>query len=872
MTDQKLIFHRWVREQMAGLATSMQGGRLRVQAPLTLAGTDAAGAATTSVTGTVSFLLSGPGDVVGLAPGTVVKRYPTPGAIDHESDRCPHAEFADPALPWRYTPALKPEAGSGNLHPWLVLVVGVEGSDLTWAAGNVLLSLAVQTAHPLGTPGGTYPWAHVQVDANGRRIARILSGRPLEPGTDYVAVLVPAFDGAGKRRWTGTAPELVPVYDHWRFRTATPAGSFEDLAARLQPGAAGPNTGRAPLDYPRVPAVGDLQVRGALAPLRSGDDPVPPEVTGDLNGLRTPVSDEKGRPIIGLPLYGEAWRNSAPEQTAWGRSLNTDPRNRGVAGLGLELGLRLQEELSAESAANLGALAEARQRIGHLTTGLRASKSLWQQRLPADPLAALWLLGPGLGRVVTENGTLGSLATAPDRALPQGIFSTALRRIVRPGPARTALPAGPVTPRDIFETANRCPPPPEQRDDGLALELLGVELKELTERLRELLETDEADLKAAAEAGAKVAERADGQLRRLATTIAERLADSAEARTPAPWVEALDLLLRATSVSLEDEQEIRRLLIEMRLFLARYPEPARKEDLTDLVSDLVEDPPRELPCTPVHLDNLANGVLAAFDPALPNASAVIRVLATIDGIDPDQPLAPLEACIGLDRPVWADVRNTFPEWLLPGVGALPEDSLIAVETNARFIDSLLTGLNTQLLGELRWRNIPVATGCTPLRVFWDRADTSSGDRVDDITGIASWGDASDVGDHQHRPVGVSGRDLVIVVRGQLFLRYPSTVVYLVTAQHGGTTDFTRDPEPAAARVLPGFQGRIGRDVTFFGFQGFEPDHITSHWLVFEEPPAGYRFDNSLSASQEADSWAVESFALPVRVLIRGDRL
>ncbi|MFF0945487.1 hypothetical protein ACFYE2_14850 [Kocuria sp. CPCC 205300] len=872
MAEQKLIFHGWARERMAGLATSVQDGRPRVEAPLTLAGTDAAGRPTTSAARTVSFLLSGPGDVVGLAAGAVTKRYPTPGTIDHESDRCPHVEFTDPALPWRYTPAPKPAAGTGVLHPWLVLVVGTEGSEITLAADKVVLSPPVQAAHPLGTPSGTYPWAHVQVDSEGRRVARILSGRLLEAGTDYVAVLVPAFDGAGNRWWAGTAPVLVPMYDHWRFRTATPAGSFEDLAARLEPGVADPDTGRAPLDYPRVPAAGDLEVRGALAPLGAGDTPLPPEVAADLDRLRTPARDEKGRPIIGLPRYGEPWRPDAPEQTTWGRTLNVDPRDRGVAGLGLEIGIRLQEELADEAAANLGALAEARQRIGHLVTGLRASGALWRRRLPADPMAALWLLGPGLGRVVTENGTLGALATAPDRALPPGIFSTALRRSLRPGPARTTLTVGPVTPQEILVAGNRCPPPPEQRADGLPLEQLGIKLEELNDRLRKLLDTGEADLEAVADGARHLAEQSVNQLQDFAVAIAERLAESAETGTPAPWAEALALLVSAAEVAPEDGQEIQRLQMEMRLFLERYPEPAEQEDVADLVTALVEDPPREPPCTPVDLDALAQGVLAAFDPTRPDASAVIRVLATIDGVDPAQPLAPPEACIGLDRPVWADVRNAFPEWLLPGVGTLPEDSVIAVETNARFIDSLLTGLNTQLLEELRWRNIPVATGCTPLRVFWDRADTASGARVDDITGITAWADGSDVGEPQHRPTGVSGRDLVILVRGHLFLRYPSTVVYLVTAGHGGSPDFTLDPDPAAPRMLPSFQGRIGADVTFFGFQGFPPSDITSHWLVFEEPPAGYRFDNSLSSSQQAEAWATESFALPVRVLIRGDRL
>jgi hypothetical protein len=112
----------------------------------------------------------------------------------------------------------------------------------------------------------------------------------------------------------------------------------------------------------------------------------------------------------------------------------------------------------------------------------------------------------------------------------------------------------------------------------------------------------------------------------------------------------------------------------------------------------------------------------------------------------------------------------------------------------------------------------------------------------------------------------------VVVRGQLFLRYPATVVYLVTAEHGGTPDFTTDPDPAAPRVFPGFQGRIGADVTFFGFQGFVPEDITRNWLVFEEPPAGYRFANDVSSAPQPQTWAAQAFARPVRVLIAGNRL
>jgi hypothetical protein len=279
---------------------------------------------------------------------------------------------------------------------------------------------------------------------------------------------------------------------------------------------------------------------------------------------------------------------------------------------------------------------------------------------------------------------------------------------------------------------------------------------------------------------------------------------------------------------------------------------------------------------PVTVDALAAGVATAFDPTSDDAPAVARVLATIgSGVDADQPLAPPELCVGLDRAAWSDLADGFPDWLLPGIGELPENCIIALQSNAIFVDSFLAGLNTQLLAELRWRNIPMATGCTPIRRFWDRTDTGTGERADDVVGIASWPEASALGDQSHRPPSATGRDLVIAVRGDLLLRYPTTLVYLQSAVRAGATaaDFDQDPDEDAARSFPGFRGRIGTDVVFFGFPGLDETALAENWLVLDEPPAGYRFANDVQTSATTGhEWAIATLAKPVRVLIRGDSL
>lgn len=866
-----LTFLSWAREKIADLATGTDSGRAHGQTAVTLTGTDAAGAVTTTATRTLPFLLAGPADVTGLLPGAVSARYPVPGALDAESDKATHVELVEPTLPWRYSVAGNPPAGSGALHPWLALIVGLEGSELTLAGDRVTLSPVVQALHPLGDP---FPWVHVQIDDAGRRVARVLSARPLDGGQEYLAVLVPAFNAGGTLPWSGAGAVTLPLYDHWRFRTAVPPGGFRDLAARLQPGEADPETGRAPLDYPRLPAEPDLAVRGAMAPLDSMDPPLPQAVRDDLGAIATPATDPQGRPVIGLPRYGDAW-HADPESATWGDTANRDPRHRGVAGVGLEIGVLLQEELAAEAQAHAGALAVARQRISHLSLGLAAADSLWRRRLPSDPVNRLWMLGPALRRVVTPDGTVEALATAEDRALPRGIFSSSVRRMLRPGPARTAtLSDGPPQPAAILAAANRCPPERKPTEDGVALGDAGAKLEQRLEAVLGGGELDFEHLHAVLE-GIDL-ERVPGRARPLLGQIRDRLLDSIP--EAAPWGPALALFAWALRLGPgPDDREVPPLLAAISELLARWDELAAEPDeLLELLEGLREPPASEPPCRRVDVEALAVGAAATFDPTGADGAARVRVLAGIDGLDPAQPLAPPEVCVGLDRPVWRDLERTFPEWLLPGVGALPEDRVIALETNPRFTDALLLGYNGQLLGELRWRNLPFASGCTPLRVFWERSNTSSGARVDDIVGIASWTSDSGLGDPSHRPDGAAGRDLVVVVRGQLFLRYPRTLVYLVSAEHDGAIDFDADPAPGAPHLLPSFQGRVGTDVMFFGFQGVVPTDVARHFVVFEEPPAGYRFYNvahaTVPAGADGAAFADAAFADPIRVLIRGDSL
>ena len=180
--------------------------------------------------------------------------------------------------------------------------------------------------------------------------------------------------------------------------------------------------------------------------------PLDSAIADDLAALMTPERDEAGRPIVGMPRYGDAWIPD-PASTTWGGELNGDPRTRGVAGLGLEIGIRLQDELVDEVREHAGAVEVAQQKIADLVLGLEASRSVWLHRLPEDPLRRLWTLGPALRRVVTDAGPVADLATAPDRALPAGPVLE--RRAARPAHGSCPNGGGPLARRGSATGARR---------------------------------------------------------------------------------------------------------------------------------------------------------------------------------------------------------------------------------------------------------------------------------------------------------------------------------------------------------------------------------------------------------------------------------
>ena len=791
----------WHRSHLLGLAKGDPvAGRLGAKLPLSLSDMDTAAVKG----GATPFDLYGVGDVAGLEPTAITARYPQPGAGEAEFTKSAHIEFRAADLPWRYAPGLNGQ----QLRPWLVLVVGTPDEVIVGRRGRVTVRGAALSTHNLSV---SYQWAHVHEYDNAPPAARLVSPRELVGSQVYVAALVPAYrlNGLGDTAtvvdaWGGD-PVTLPCYDTWRFTTTSAEGDFAQLAQRLKP--VDPTTlPEFGIGHVRLrdgdPAPGEA-IRGALAliqPPAPDAAPLDPAVTTWMGDLTGPVVGPAGRWVLTLPDYTAPWSGTAAPG-GWRDQLATDPRRRMAAGLGSWAAIEWQRRLCDAAAAQSGALDLASAMIRHLTAGLAAGRGLWRRRFPVDPVERLVLLAPMLTRLPSTSGgsVLDHVAGRTPTFVPE-LFSSAARRVLRPGPARSTQAApGAADLAAVLRYAAKCPPPPP-RDD-------------------------------------------------------------------------LDDLLAAPFNPDAATQALH--------------EHGLSGDLGPLSGMLGGRPDRQRqPCFAVDLDGLGRTVAAAVDPTVARPIVVERVLGRISGL-PEPRLAPPDFAPELDLPLWPFLAERARDWLLPGIGALAKDRVVAVASNSVFIDAFLLGANVQTLGELRWRNIPVRSGWTPLRRFWTHID-NSGAPVTDIRPVLgnvppSWSDASPLGADGHGPVDPptpGGRDrLVILFHTELFRRYPTTVVYLVEADRvGGEVTWVGVPDAdslVAKRTDPVLTGHVGPDVTFFGFP-VPPAAAADHWVVLEEPPPGTRLRTQpvkpadpkpwLSAVNAAE-YAEKAFAQPVRVFL-----
>jgi hypothetical protein len=186
----------------------------------------------------------------------------------------------------------------------------------------------------------------------------------------------------------------------------------------------------------------------------------------------------------------------------------------------------------------------------------------------------------------------------------------------------------------------------------------------------------------------------------------------------------------------------------------------------------------------------------------PERTIAARVGARVPLNAAGDPLAALRNAPAFPQAMYAALAELSPEWMLPGISAVPSESATALMPNDAFVEAFLVGLNEELSCELVWRGFPLDLRATFFRNFWGSTP--------DIPAIDGFAAAGGLGSHVTAAAGAN--PIVLLVRASLFARYPNAVVAAVQAQWSGSVRTL-----TSTRRYPLFRGTIGNGITFFGF-------------------------------------------------------
>jgi hypothetical protein len=596
-------------------------------------------------------------------------------------------------------------------------------------------------------------------------------------------------------------------------------------------------------------------------------------------------------PVVAPPLYGR-WASQTPRLLAqpggdpvpnadnWVHQINLDPIYRVPTGFGTRVVQAQQEELMAAAWAQVGDVLAANQRIRRLKFAQQVA-FVWHQKqlaplLVRDPAKALALTSPVQARVMaaTGPGALTMKARFAASATPPALLAPTMRRLTRPrARLMRALPFGThVRAENLVARVNAGEiqtAPTKTRPSG-AVALADVIRDAVVPRVPDWL----ADL-----------------LRRYAGSAFAPLS-VAIVLAPALWligatmvapavVLALGVAITAWLLRIRRRLSIADALSESgqtpasvdalpasRDFVFTEPDTASasititrdasdgaegvrfKRALKDLysftqagaASDAVgENGPAR---TSLHLPREAEIMVRGLDPAITIPRRAAALVKTPQRLRDEQvaSFSEVMAYPVFDLPMYKPLADTSAELLIPNVNLIESNSITLLETNQRFIEAYMVGLNHEFARELLWREYPTDQRGSYFRQFWDTSSFFAGphaspdalrERLRDIPPLHTWPHHSKLGDHDARESpGDNEEELVLVIRGELLKRYPNAVIYAQRAEWA-VTNGVIDPskerslvtiEPAEVENPPReklrtplYMAKIGPDLCFLGF-------------------------------------------------------
>jgi hypothetical protein len=635
-------------------------------------------------------------------------------------------------------------------------------------------------------------------------------------------------------------------------------------------------------------------------------------------GIGPGVSDDPD-PLITSPLYGR-WQSltqrlltnrdgtAAPNPTNWVHRLNLDPRFRVPANYGAEIVEANAEEYMNYAWEQIGDVLQANQAIRRLHFATAASVRLYARHLTtaaSDPARVLSLTAPVSSRVLFSGTTVASLraSTAAPTLLPSVLTSTTFRRVLRPG-ARLmrSLPfTATATPTNLLQRINAgdvTSAPPKTVPTGVTTVdqavnavlptgapgvILGwlkqypwlpwaVLIVAIVLALLLLLIPVAGVVAAVAVIGFGL--YLFKLLRQWANQEQASQTISQAGQTPASvasYPSSSNFVLSDPGSSFVPN-----------LGGANSPTATRFNTALTQSFQLaaIGDTAAQRPApVAIDLNAVAATMVTAVNPKLTILRRGLSMIALPAWIVAQigEDFNEVMAYPKIDLPMYQPLSDGTVEHFLPNINKIAQNSITLMETNQRFIEAYMVGLNYEFARKLLWREYPTDQRGSYFRQFWSVGDTidSEGlsedalkEKLYDIPEIHRWPLDSSLGDHNNRipPGQPPAPQAVLIVRGELLKKYPDTVIF---AQHAKMVGDIREPDwltaaeeaqpPRSKTRTPLYAAHPEDDIYFFGFDltidevkgtGGDP----GWYFVLQERPGEARF--GLEVSRTA---AVETF-------------
>ncbi|MFH2065325.1 MAG: hypothetical protein ABIK15_09025 [Pseudomonadota bacterium] len=142
-----------------------------------------------------------------------------------------------------------------------------------------------------------------------------------------------------------------------------------------------------------------------------------------------------------------------------------------------------------------------------------------------------------------------------------------------------------------------------------------------------------------------------------------------------------------------------------------------------------EFPAESTPAGLKDLNSFCTNIKKQLEPAMTivnraKSKAVVRAFPFANQTSAPTPdaLATIKAAPDFPQPMYASLAVLSAEHVLPGLESIPQNTVALLETNTRFMEAFMCGLNHEFARELLWRGYPTDRRGSCFRQFWDVTD------------------------------------------------------------------------------------------------------------------------------------------------------